>query len=316
MAATESRLADRLSVPVAADDSQSRFICRSCKNKFMAAESFRTTAKETYQNNNGSLEFILSGTGRKRAKNTSSPGASPHTNQCRPVAKRSGRRLTYLDSHDFTEAIVLDPCENITEDAMAATSSVKGAEVITAVCPEFEKIVKTLAGGNVKFICRALLANPDLREEAVSKVSRTICEECSLLCKKNAQPVSLFHHMSLAQAESFSWTQVIMELSTKAPTLFKIIHNSVVTQGLVRNKHKRAFYSCYLAQLVKVYKEVPVVQEANDAEDTDALSHSQQVVTAILSAAEEEKEKKYSEAAALLQASFTPLVVPVDRVLG
>ena len=116
----------------------------------------------------------------------------------------------------------------------------KGAEVITAVCPEFEKIVKTLAGGNVKFICRALLANPDLREEAVSKVSRTICEECSLLCKKNAQPVSLFHHMSLAQAESFSWTQAIMELSTKAPTLFKIIHNSVVTQGLVRNKHKRA----------------------------------------------------------------------------
>ena len=29
------------------------------------------------------------------------------------------------------------------------------------------------------------------------------------------------------------------KLSTKAPTLFKIIHNSVVTKGLVRNKHKR-----------------------------------------------------------------------------
>ena len=39
--------------------------------------------------------------------------------------------------------------------------------------------------------------------------------------------------------------------------------------------------------------------------DTDALSHSQRVVTAILSSAEEEKEKKYSEAAALLQTSFT-----------
>ena len=43
----------------------------------------------------------------------------------------------------------------------------KGAEVITAVHPEFEKIVKALAGGNVKFICRALFANPDLREKAV-----------------------------------------------------------------------------------------------------------------------------------------------------
>ena len=39
---------------------------------------------------------------------------------------------------------------------------------------EFEKIVKALAGGNVKFIYRVLFANPDLREEAVSKVSRTI----------------------------------------------------------------------------------------------------------------------------------------------
>ena len=119
----------------------------------------------------------------------------------------------------------------------------KGAEVITAVRPEFEKIVKALAGGNMKFIWRVLFANPDLRElrGCLSKVSRTICEACSLLCKKNAQPVTLFLHndMSLEQAESFSWTQAILEPSTRVPTLFKIIHNSVVTRSLVRNKHKR-----------------------------------------------------------------------------
>ena len=57
------------------------------KNKFLSAETFRTTAKETHQKNNGSLELFLSGIGRK---NTSGPGASPHTNQRRPVAKRSG----------------------------------------------------------------------------------------------------------------------------------------------------------------------------------------------------------------------------------
>ena len=73
----------------------------------------------------------------------------------------------------------------------------KGAEVITAVCPEFEKIVKALAGGNVKFICRALFAS----------LKCPVMNECSLLCKKNAQPVSLFSHMSLEQAECFSWTQ-------------------------------------------------------------------------------------------------------------
>ena len=51
------------------------------KNKFLSAETFRTTAKETHQKNNGSLELFLSGIGRKKTKNTSGPGASPHTNQ-------------------------------------------------------------------------------------------------------------------------------------------------------------------------------------------------------------------------------------------
>ena len=84
----------------------------------------------------------------------------------------------------------------------------------------------------------------------------------------------------------------------------------------------------------------PVVQEANDAEgvpslmargvwqpqtmalfdvcvtDTNTPSYSQRVVSAILSSAEEEKKRKYSEAAALHRASFTPLVVSVDGVLG
>ena len=49
--------------------------------------------------------------------------------------------------------------------------------------------------------------------------------------------------------------------------------------------------------------------------DTDATSHSQRVVTAVLSSAEEEKKNKYSEAAALRPAFFTPLVVSVDGVL-
>ena len=37
---------------------------------------------------------------------------------------------------------------------------------------------------------------------------------------------------------------------------------------------------------------------------------------AILSSAEEAKKMKYSEEAALRQASFTPFVVPVDGILG
>ncbi|KAL5509486.1 hypothetical protein EMCRGX_G004873 [Ephydatia muelleri] len=144
---------------------------------------------------------------------------------------------------EVTEAssIVMDPCDKTTDNAMAAPTSVKnGADVITVVSREYEKIVKALAGDNKKSICRAIFANPHLRQEAVSKVSRMVSDECSLLCKKNAQPVSLFHHMSLKQAENFSWTRAISKIRTKAPTLFSIMNNCVVTRrSASKNKHKK-----------------------------------------------------------------------------
>ena len=114
--------------------------------------------------------------------------------------------------------------------------------------------------------------------------------------------------------------------------------------GLVTQRHSEV--RDVIGDLASVvFKEVvkeSVVQEANEAEgvpsliadlsirgvwqsqtvalfdvhvtDTDAPSHSQRVVSAILSSAEEAKKKKYSEAAALRRASFTPFVVSVDGV--
>ena len=106
-----SDLANRLSkvadVPVASEDGLSRFICIPCKNKLMSGEYFRTTAKATYEKNkdptltasgsNSQVQVI-----NKRTKDSSGPGASPQTRQCRPGAKRltpehPGRRLTYPD---------------------------------------------------------------------------------------------------------------------------------------------------------------------------------------------------------------------------
>ena len=116
--------------------------------------------------------------------------------------------------------------------------------------------------------------------------------------------------------------------------------------GLVTQRHNevRDVIGDLASVVVKEVVKEPVVQEANDAEgvpsliadlsirgvwqpqtvalfdvrvtDTDAPSHSQRVVSAILSSAEEAKKKKYSEAAALRRASFTSFVVSVDGVLG
>ena len=58
--------------------------------------------------------------------------------------------------------------------------------------------------------------------------------------QKERTSVSLFRHMSLEQAENFSWTQAISEISTKAPTLFSIMNNSVVMRALSqKNNHKK-----------------------------------------------------------------------------
>ena len=111
--ASDSGLAERLSrvidVPVIANDGLSQHICRPCNRKFVSAESFRVLAKASYEKNRTSLPRPLTGvTGspksthasRKRSKDTSGVGVSPHTQQVRPTAKRqtvgaSGRRLCF-----------------------------------------------------------------------------------------------------------------------------------------------------------------------------------------------------------------------------
>ena len=50
--------------------------------------------------------------------------------------------------------------------------------------------------------------------------------------------------------------------------------------------------------------------------DTDAPSHVNRSVAAILASAEAETKKKYNNAANATRASFTPFVVSVDSALG
>ena len=116
--------------------------------------------------------------------------------------------------------------------------------------------------------------------------------------------------------------------------------------GLVIQRHNEVRDA--LGDLASLaYKDVirePIVQEANDAcgipslvadlsirgvwqsqtvalfdirvIDTDAPSYLHRDVASILSSAEEEKKRKYNDAAEARRASFTPIVVSVDGVLG
>ena len=58
-------------------------------------------------------------------------------------------------------------------------SHTKGAEVMIIVSPEFEKVAKALAGGNVKSICRLGLFLPIL------DLDKRLCPKCPLWSTKS-----------------------------------------------------------------------------------------------------------------------------------
>ena len=83
------RLSKALDLPVARNDVLSNYMCRTCDKRFLAVESFRSIAKCSYDKYSKPIHspkaFRIP---IKRTKDTSGPGASPHTVRVRPVAKR------------------------------------------------------------------------------------------------------------------------------------------------------------------------------------------------------------------------------------
>ena len=65
-----------------------------------------------------------------------------------------------------------------------------------------------------------------------------IDEECSSICSRSNDSVSMFRSLSLEQVDSFKWSDLIIELQTKAPTLHKVV-SWVVSHTAARNKVKR-----------------------------------------------------------------------------
>ncbi|KAL5503236.1 hypothetical protein EMCRGX_G010154 [Ephydatia muelleri] len=206
-------LADRLSkvvdVPVAPDDGLTKFICGICNRKF---------CQQTLQIDN-CTEPLSDSSNDQGQGTTDGPG-----DQERDVIGAPNVSQTPVE---VTEArtIVLDPCDNTTEDAMAAPTSVKisvysprnGVDVITVVSREYEKIVKAMAGGNMKSICRAFFANPHLRQEAVSKVS--VCIESVLSQDPNVMATAGSKYLSIKPVTKLSILKIVLQFHVTMYTL-------------------------------------------------------------------------------------------------
>ena len=92
-----------------------------------------------------------------------------------------------------------------------------GAVATKCVSPEFHKLGRALAGGNVRTIGRAVFSHNSLREAVVTRLCSIADEECSCLCSMNTGSVCMFRSITLEQADRFEWSDLIHEQSQSNP---------------------------------------------------------------------------------------------------
>ena len=95
-----SRINKLLLIPVEKNTRLPHFICRSCKNKFLAVEarleSLRALARSSYEALAKCTTSEASVSNLKRPKDTAGgPGVSPNTVRVQPVAKRFASRQLF-----------------------------------------------------------------------------------------------------------------------------------------------------------------------------------------------------------------------------
>jgi len=103
--------------------------------------------------------------------------------------------------------------------------------------PSLSQIGRALAGGNLAAISRAIFACESLRDVILQKVTSIIDAELMHLCKRNANPPSLFRRVPIDALPEFRWCNCIAELKLKVPTLLQLV-SALVSKNDSRNKQK------------------------------------------------------------------------------
>ena len=118
--------------------------------------------------------------------------------------------------------------------------SASDSSTVTYVLPNsLCQVGEALGKGNMPSIAKAILDNEQLADHVLQLVIKSIDSECSVLCQRNPQSCSLFRKISVVEMRNFKWNCLIDELSSKAPTLYRILY-SLVSHSDHRNKKKVA----------------------------------------------------------------------------
>ena len=86
---------------------------------------------------------------------------------------------------------------------------------------EEAKLGRTLAGGHIPSLAKAVLQYSALQEEVFLQFLNLIDEECCKLCEK--KDPSPFRKIPVSELSAFQWEQFIDELRLKAPMLLRIL---------------------------------------------------------------------------------------------
>ena len=109
--------------------------------------------------------------------------------------------------------------------------------VITSTLDEVAgKIAKALVAGHLPSVAESVVQHKQLGEMVLELLLTRIDSECSLVCKRS-QPLSPFQKIDADKCSTFQWSSFVQDLSSKAPTLLKIL-SSIATHSNHRNKHK------------------------------------------------------------------------------
>ena len=74
------------------------------------------------------------------------------------------------------------------------------------------RVGRALAGGNLQAITKAVFNHDGLKELAIHKVTDAINAEITELCKRSANPPSLFRQIPTEKLSNFRWSECIAEL--------------------------------------------------------------------------------------------------------
>ena len=99
------------------------------------------------------------------------------------------------------------------------------------------RVGRALAGGDLQAIAKAVFSTDGLRQQLLQKFTVTLNTEITELCRKRANPPSLFRQIPFEKLSAFRWCDCIAELKLKAPILLQVIL-SLVSCNDTRNKQK------------------------------------------------------------------------------